>query len=266
MKYRKCPCCQINYTLENKQLCKICYYSNEGRDFLKRLDKNGPDSSNFVIQHNSKEEKIKLLEKLETFGFQGFLHTTNFDNFINIFKMGFLYPRKELKEQNIPFTDNANFGVIQNTRNFVFNMTRFFYRTKTPTNYSAFHSYNQTKPVIMVFDKNIIFENNVLFCDGCAATTKINITKDVLQAINFDWDEIFSNKSYDETDNVLNYEGIGPKRYRNAEFLFPGKISITNIVKVYFKTQKDLDNAKNILGHDRRFELNRDMFVGGYYD
>ena len=242
---KKCPICEFNFIRESEECCSVCA-ANEIRQ-KERLEENT-------------QFKGELLNKFNSYNFIGFLHTTNLSNFVKIYEDGFLFSREYMMQNNIKFEDNAMPEVINITNEFVKHNVRFYYRIKTPTNYRAYHSYNQSNPVLLVFDKKIIFDDDVAFSDGCAASNKSTITKNAETAINFKWEDIFSQTPLTEEEVIMNMMGNGPTRYRNAEFLYPIKISIDKVNKIYFKNKADMDYAVNILGVDDRFEVNALMF------
>lgn len=211
------------------------------------------------IQQN--KLKTILLDKLTSHGFYGFLHTTNFSNFINIYKSGFLYSRNEMNRRELKFDDNAEPQIIQRTPDTIKNYVRFYYKTKTPTNIRAFQLFGQTTPVILQFDPNIIFDDFVKFTNGCAKSKKSIITSDVSKALQFNWKNIFDRTtkyytlSKEEKEILINN--------RNAEFLYLNKISTSKILKIYFRTLKDRQTAISLFGEDKRFIVDSSKFYGG---
>lgn len=276
MEYKKCPCCELNYIIKGKELlCKACLRSPRGRDFiLKNLSQEKLDNIRKIKEEKQKkkeEEKVFLKQKakeellriLESFGFEGFLHTADFKNFIEIFKSGRLMSREELINRGVCFIDNAEAEIIENTAHIYKKHTRFYYRPKTPTNYAALKWHNQNSPVMMVFDKNLIYFEDVIFADGGVAAKRTNITRDPQIAQGFDWKQIFRDDPFTPEEVLMNELGCGPKNHRNAEFLCGKSVEIDKVKKVYFKNKKDLDMAIDILGNDPRFEYKPDKFYGG---
>lgn len=210
-----------------------------------------------------KETRKQLLEKLQFYGFEYFLHTTCFDNFLKIYQMRYLLPRATLKEKNIDFTDNAHPDIIEKTEKFVLRCNRFYYRPKTPTNYAAMMEFGQKKSVILAFDSSLMYDNLALFSNGNARANATKITRIAKEALEFPWDYIFyCGSPYSMNTTVL----VPPeylKRWQQAEFLYEGPISINHLRKVYFCSEDDLEKAWEILGEDERFEVRKEYFFRG---
>ena len=155
--------------------------------------------------------------------------------------------------------------IIDGTTTFIKEKTRFYYKPITPTNISAYKNYKQTRPVLMVFEPSLIFNQNVYFSDGCARAYNTITTKDPNSAIRFHWDRIFDRTPLHEIpeDELNKYD---PVHYRNAEFLYPNKVSTDKIIKIYFKRKSDMDYAISQVGNDPRFILDNSKFFGDYYD
>lgn len=214
-----------------------------------------------------KDYRIELLELLRSFGFQYFLHTTNFKNFVDIYKKGYLFPRKMLENQNIKFEDNANYEVIANTSDSVLRCNRFYYRPKTPTNYSAYYQYGQKRPVMLAFNETLLYKEGVMFSSGNARAHRSCRERSACSALNFAWSCVFHMKPYfDESvesrmlRQKYNISSEDLKRYQQAEFLCPGALSMDNVAKFYFRNQEDLEEARSIFGDDSRFVLKGEYF------
>ena len=201
-----------------------------------------------IEKEKDKCNREKLLAILHEFGFEGFLHTTELENFKIIVSSGFLYSRIELEKSKITFNDSADHEVLDKTRDDVKSCCRFYYYFKTPTNNKAGYSH----PVIIVFDENLIFEEGCEFtAQNAAKTYSSEKTTDAKEALSFSWDGIFerggySYSKYYETDE----NGYQTKKskdlitgMRNAEFLVHHKVGIDKIHKIYFKNRLDLVEA-----------------------
>ena len=249
--YKTCPYCELNLIPLTECCCDVCYASKpvarQEADAQRRL------RYEKMEEPEAKDELLNIWGKL---GFMGFLHTTNFDNFIKIYKSEFLKSRNQLTAEGISFEDNAEFGVLENTQDIIKTKVRFYYRPITPTNISAFYNHNQTNPVLMAFDKGLIFNEDVMFCNGCAGNGSTKIVKTAKEALMFNWKEIFDKGPYDSWDNIA-------KNYRNAEFLVNSPISIEKAIKFYFQNEADFNKACELLGQDVRFEYNPELFFGG---
>ena len=200
------------------------------------------------------EEKIKLLElknvlirKLKNFNFEGFIHTTEFENFKSIIRDGYLFPRNELVKNNKLFEDRAEQGVLGKTENFIKCCCRFYYYFDTPTNYNA----DYKKEVVLVFDESIMkFEKGVFFAphNACYGSW----TNSVEKALNFDWEGIFErgdrNKSKYCNGELTKEITREISKIRNAEFLIKGNVSIEYIKKIIVRDYKVFDDIKNFCG------------------
>jgi hypothetical protein len=274
---KKCPICELNFIQDNAVVCKICYAQTyKARELVKHqeiIKKKQIEEEKLRKKQEEelqkklfeKQNKQALLDKLYSYGFEGFLHTANINNFISIYKTGYLYSREELTQLGIPFEDNAMKEIIDGTSDFIRKKTRFYYRPITPTNVSAYKYYKQTKPVLMVFDPDLIFDSKVYFSDGCARAYISRIVEDPTIAIKYEWDKIFdSTPLYQIPNEEYNKDDI--MHYRNAEFLYPHKVSTDKIIKIYFKRKADMDYAISQVGNDPRFVLDNSKFYGDYYD
>lgn len=244
----------IAYDFKLKKEIKICkeikvplpedknmnqYWRKEKEMSQKKL------SSNFSPQKYNYENIINndylssLLNKIRKLHFEGFVHTTELNNFLNIVESGYLYPRRDLNEEE--FVDKANQNVINNSKMFrplLLECCRFYYYFKTPTNYRA----NYERPVAIVFDEKIIekYYPHIYFTNGNATCYNTKWTKDILVALEFNWDKIFDRKRYGTQDPQEKKEIT---RIRNAEFLVNRRVSIKFIKTIYFKNVDDMKEA-----------------------
>lgn len=269
MKYKKCPYCDLNYIPLTDYCCKVCYATSqkarleaisqrmneyeEKRNREKQQQQLREKQIQEMKEKQEIEDKNKLLNLWEKFGFIGFLHTTNFDNFISIYKSGFLKSRNQLISEGFVFEDNAETSVLEKTLGSIKSKVRFYYRPITPTNISAYITHNQKNPVMIVLNKDAIFEKDVLFCDGGAGSNLTVGTKNAKEAINFKWEEVFGVGPFNSDDFIL-------KNHRNAEFLINSPISLDKVVKFYFRNYSDYVNACELFGKDARFEHNPKLF------
>lgn len=264
--FKKCPYCELNYIRAEDVCCEVCYSEKpEAREAV-RL-KNREDRRNRRIQIENESKKAEelylqkenaarksMLEMMKPKGFIGFLRTENFDNFIKIYKSGFLRSRNSVLEENIDFTDNADPEIIAETSDFIKRHVRFYFRCKTPTNYGAYYHFGQTNPVMMVFDSNLIYDEEAIFCDGNAKANMTIKTKSAEVALEkFNWKEIFDFGPFNADDFIA-------KNRRNAEFLLPDKVSIEHVKCILFKFKKDMDKAIELLGNDKRFQYDPYIF------
>ena len=200
--------------------------------------------------------KENILSILDQYGFEGFLHTTELSNFEKIITCGKLFSREKAKN----FIDRADPDVIEHTDISILSYCRFYYYFNTPTNFRA----KYINPVIMVFDKDLIYNKNIIFYEGNAASHYSKKITNATEALNVNWDAVFERgpyfiSKYYQTEEDSKYI----TRMRNSEFLLKDEVSIENIQKIYFKTQKDCDFAKAFLPQhliEKTF-VNRGKFI-----
>lgn len=259
MKYvGKCPKCELNYIKENEELCSVCRrksffienefssdsYSQERWKKLKEIEERQ--------RQKEKQNKEELLNIMKSFGFEGFCHTANLNNFIDIYKSGFLKSRNLLEEEGFVFEDNSNMSVIEKTGEFIKKQVRFYYRPITPTNIGAYIKFNQKHPVLMVFDESLLYDE-CYFSEGCPAGYNKTIHKNISRAKKFNWEKIFETGYFDTFDDES-------RNYRNSEFLVPHKVPISKIKKIYFKCENDMKLAIEKIGKDERFVVDETKF------
>ena len=269
---------------------KRSYYINEllpnlkdGYSFSELKSKRARELYNDIWKYSSSEEwlnfvniivKIKegyaadLFTQLkEKYNFEGFIHTACFENFINIMQEKYLYCRN-LKKMHIDTADN---DVISNTPDFIKNYVRFYWRPKTPTNYrnegikpkkilniKEWEAHSPV-PVIMIFNSCIAQKEGVNFSDGNCASKERNIIKNIKDTSCFNWDYVF-------WDGVIpNYENIHKITYtKQAELLYPQKISTSYINKIVFRSVCDKERAEMILGRDPRYCVDSTYFENSF--
>ena len=258
----KCPKCELNYIKENEELCSVCskkrfsdeWYSNDNAASQEREQK-----LKEIEERQKREElqdKNEILDIMKSYGFEGFCHTANLNNFINIYKSGFLKSRYLLESEGYKFEDNAESSVIEKTSDFIKKKVRFYYRSITPTNISAYINHNQKHPVLMVFDESLIYED-CMFTDGCPVSILTKIGPKLKYVKSFNWKEIFERGPFDACN-------MATRNYRNAEFLIKDKVSISKAKTIYFKSKEDMDFAIKKLGNDDRFMVNENKFYKEY--
>lgn len=212
-------------------------------------------------------DRYWLLKDMESRGFIGFLHTTNFVNFKSIYSSKRLLSRNKLETLGISFDDRADIDIISSTGGEIKDCNRFYFRTKTPTNYSAMRYMGQRNPVIFVLKKEFIYDSSAIFYDGNARAELTVPTKSALVAQTFfNWNCIFTDVipyESDETDLFLKKENCSVyefKRIKNAEVLFKNELPLEMFDKIYFRTEQDYQNAVDFFGDEKRFEYDHNMF------
>ena len=207
-----------------------------------------------------------FLNELKVHGFDGFIHVTDFENFISIMKSGYILSRNEAAKSG--FIDAASNEMISQTRDFVFDFVRFYYRPKTPTFFRNEGIKNTNKdwdwqahmpiPVCLVFSESLIDNSNWHFSDGNCASghTRICNRQSLYQAQKINWNTVFSTGPYDKSANLSSEI----TRIRQAEFLYPKKVSTEKLKAIYFRSPADLKHARVILGENDRFHVDNSKF------
>lgn len=233
------------------------------------------DGINIIVQIKENPNKLKYesLDKClkilkSNYGFEGFIHSTNFDNFIKIIKSKELCSRDYLLKNGISFNDIANQNIVtqqENLRKYV----RFYFRCKTPTYYrnegiKSEKSLNKENnkahsaiPVILIFNAEIAKNDN---CRYKAQNRMNEQCKNSIFLLREYWDYIFQNDSISFINK--NYKQFA--KYKMAEFLYPEKISTNYIVKIIFRSICDKERAIQILGDNPLFEVNDSYFCNNY--
>ncbi len=204
---------------------------------------------------NIKKIKIQLIDMLKTkYGFDGLYHYTDFHNFIKVMEIKKLLSRSKATE--IGFVDAANTSIIKHTSDFVKRQVRFYYKEKTPTFFDNEgikldngHPH-MPLPVILLFDENLILNENVTFTNGCAGSNISELTSDPKEALNYDWMTIFKRGPidyYEDKRKIVNR--------RNSELLISDEVDLIQLKKIIFRSKADLNNAISILGNNLKFTL-----------
>ena len=200
-------------------------------------------------------------------GFDGLHHYTDFENFIKIYKQHILYCREEAS--SLGFVDGANRQVIENTLPYIKKHVRFYFKEDTPTLYdnegikrNCGSTAHMPIPVLLMFSEKIISLEDAKISNGCCASSKSMITDSVDTAMLFDWHEIFKRGEYGLSRSDPSFE-IKKKlitNYRNAECLYPNKISLDYLKKIVFRCKADLKRAVETLGNDSLFCVDKNKF------
>lgn len=217
------------------------------------------------------EKEMEIVKQLKIFheylkqnyGFEGFIHTTDFSNFINIMDSGYIYSRFKAKEKGLLSIDSAHGEIISGTSHDVQNKVRFYYRPKTPTHYRNEGiipnnpEHHMPIPVILVLGRNIYYDFNGIFTDGNAKSNYSVCTHELTGTQKFNFNRIFSKGAYDETFPDIRREIT---RQRNAELLIPNEVDLKYIDKIIFRSNADFKMAEILYGNDERFIVDRSKF------
>ena len=240
--------CKLNELVENQEHEEAVYCAYE--------------YSTIVGVEIKKRSAIAILyQKLKKLGFEGFLHTTEIDNFKSIVNDGALLPRSYLESKKQDFRDSANLDVVEQTKEFVKQCCRFFYYFKTPTNHEAHYR----RPVIIVFSQKLMYDKRAIYVSTSAAKENAQYTRNPCRAVKEDfvpWEAVFERKQYSMSPYYQKTGYSGMKGLRNTEFLIQGEVPVENITKVYFRNIEDMQEAQKFCDKNlcEKFEIKREKF------
>ncbi len=217
------------------------------------------------VEIESKENFIKMLKM--NFQFEGFHHYTDITNLVEIIRTGKLLSRNKAME--LGFTDAADQYVLSHTYIHIMNYVRFYYKENTPTIYKneGIKVKNEAPhmpiPVLMLFNENIIFHQEIAFLSGGGGNPNSKFTKDISIAESFDWNVIFYRGPIPRCENCIvsignDTSGASITNKKNAEFLYLNEIKIENISKIIFRAPADKKVAEIILGKNDLFFVDND--------
>jgi len=178
-------------------------------------------------------------------------HFTHLENAVNIIECGFLCSRVELENQNIAFSDSASSQVIQQTDLEFADQVRFYFRPLTPTTYhmegfrpvgKRFHNAHCPVPVYLLFDiREVISHNETGFSNGNLASEYSSLFTSADDFARLPFADIYH-------EGPPHYE---EKRYitrtKQAEVIYPKKISLDHLKYIYCRSQAEKDTLKNLL-------------------
>ena len=188
-----------------------------------------------------------LLSKLKTYGFEGFVHYTAYDNLKSILDSGYIYSRGEMISRGTEWVDVAEVSVLQDTPDEVKNKVRLLYGFNTPISYwfERRAKERNTEMVAIVIAPRIFLERKVQCYERSAARSMYgNSSSDMELVKNYNWNEIFERGSLSMDDCVKDYK----KKYRDAEVVVDGSLSTEYISAIYFRSEEFLKKAKQEIG------------------
>lgn len=182
-------------------------------------------------------------------------HFTHLKNVVNILKSEFLYSRGELKCKNICFSDSASSQVIRRqARSELADQVRFYFRPRTPTTYhmegfkpldKRFHDAHCSLPVYLLFDiRGVISLNETRFSNGNLASGYSSLFSLADDFTRLSFGDIYHDGPYPEEDRDL------IRRTRQAEVIYPKKISLDHLKYIYCRSQAEKETLKNLLTTD----------------
>lgn len=168
-------------------------------------------------------------------------HFTDIINAVSILKQGKIFSRKQALELKLMGVDNASHEVIDQTRDFVEEYVRFYFRPLTPTQYNneGLKHINVSdshcpRPVFFLFDNSIVesYSANSLYGEKTFASDLTFPTTDY-RSINSFSQLIYHYGSYD----VLNQSAI--KQYRQAEFAVKDSIDLSKLKWIVLRSNAE---------------------------
>ncbi len=245
-----------------KNIPKYAKYSIEVKKIIRKEQEDSYHSMQKMISRNKLHDNLK-----HKYNFDGFIHTTDFTNFISIMDKGYIYSRHKVENENLINIDSANKTVINNTSKYVQKNVRFYYRPKTPTHYRnegirpGNPQHHMPIPVMLVAGRDIYNYKDMFYTDGNAGSSTSKKTDKVQNVYRYNLDRIFSQGDY----SYLTYEEKKETtRQRNAELLVPDEVSIKDINKIIFRSNADLKMAKILFGNDSRFIVDKSKFYNEF--
>lgn len=178
-------------------------------------------------------------------------HLTHLENAVNIIECGFLCSRVELERQNMAFSDSASSQVIQQTNHELADQVRFYFRPLTPTTYhmegfrpvgKRFHDAHCPMPVYLLFDiREIISHCKTSFSNGNLASEYSSLLTSADDFTRLPFADIYH-------EGPPHYE---EKRYitrtKQAEVIYPTKISLDHLKYIYCRSQAERETLKSLL-------------------
>ena len=234
------------------------------------------DKSDKVKNRNNNDEHVAALIKLlkTEYGFNGFYHYTDYQNFRSIIQSGYLSSRNEAPKN---FSDAADWEALTRSPEWIHDQVRLFYFPKTPFLYRnegikpKGTSPHMPRPVALVFDEKIAYIDGVKYLDGSAINIteeerhQTQITKDAKDALGFNWNLITYRghipKSWNNIIEVFGErDGAKITNCNNAEMILPGRLSLNYLKEIAFRSAADYKQAIAQFGKNPLFTIDDSVF------
>lgn len=153
-------------------------------------------------------------------------HLTSVDNLASIIEHGLLSHNRAYREGREP-TD-ISLQSVNDRRGKWHDYAPLYFNPKNPMLYRRQYEYNIA---IIFFDRNLIFQNGVVFTDGNAAHGATKDFNDIREISKLDWQCIHADRYNTFPDG---------RRKRCAEVLIPDMIPPQHIEQIAVRTRRDL--------------------------
>jgi len=213
-----------------------------------------------VIRQNVVKNKNKLME-IPLFSNYVF-HITHIDNLRSILKSGLLshdnpYKKIDISDQDVNRNRDKTEVVYGNN---LHNYVPFYFNCRNAMLYKTQKEFGKNI-IILLFEKNIMLEDGVIFTNKNAATSDVKFTNDIEGLLDngfINWDNV--NKTRWEKDGVVN---VDVKRTMMAEVLALNEVDVnkihticcqTNYIKDFITNCFAINNSKiNVCRTDKYF-------------
>ncbi len=181
-------------------------------------------------------------------------HFTDIKNAVSVLNSGFLFSRAEAERQKILKENSASQQIISQTSAELTDHVRLYFRPHTPTTYhmEGFKPLNQLfqdahcpVPVYFLFDmREVITLNNTRFSNGNLAAYNSNIFTSADDFTQLSFEDIYHNTPFREE---LPEERAYITTARQAEVIYPKKISLDYLKYIGCRSQAEYDTLRNLL-------------------
>ena len=171
---------------------------------------------------------------LEQFGIKALFHMTHIDNLNNILQYGLLahdnpYQQEDISDCDVNNRRSRNEPIYYKS---IHSYVPFYFNPKN--NMLSRRRYLQEDIAILVFNKDLLYKDNILFTDANASTNRANFFNNLKNLNKLNWQCIYTKGYYNDF-------GDGGNK-RMAEVLIPHKVEIDNIIGII--TNNKISQAK----------------------